>query len=139
MPSDSRAMMHENMVRLIGIIKNQETVGHHGQQQQIQQAQQHQHQAQSEAEQAQLWAHAQAQAQAQGQMMQMDPQQQPSQLPSQPAAPIPNIEVKILENLIYSRKHTGQFDGKFVSCGEIITIDGEDYVEYRVLTKPTLF
>lgn len=55
-------------------------------------------------------------------------------------APTPNMEeVRVLGNVTYSRKQTGPFAGKLVSRGEIITIDGEDYVEYRVLTKPTFF
>ena len=39
----------------------------------------------------------------------------------------------------YDRKLTGPFAGKLVSQGTIINIDGEDYVEYRVLTKPSFF
>jgi hypothetical protein len=39
----------------------------------------------------------------------------------------------------YERKQTGPFAGKLVSNGAIINIDGEDYVEYRVLTKPSFF
>ncbi|KAK2667841.1 hypothetical protein RAB80_017032 [Fusarium oxysporum f. sp. vasinfectum] len=36
----------------------------------------------------------------------------------------------------YERKTLGPFPGKLVSQGTIISIDGEDYVEYRVLGKP---
>ncbi|QPG93564.1 hypothetical protein C2857_000819 [Epichloe festucae Fl1] len=36
----------------------------------------------------------------------------------------------------YDWKDTGLFTQKYVSRGCIITIDDEDYVEYRVLTKP---
>jgi len=36
----------------------------------------------------------------------------------------------------YERKRNGPFQGKLVSQGKLITIEGEDYVEYRVLTKP---
>jgi hypothetical protein len=39
----------------------------------------------------------------------------------------------------YERKQNGPFAGKLVSQGTIISIDGEDYVEYRVLTKPSFF
>jgi hypothetical protein len=39
----------------------------------------------------------------------------------------------------YERKQSGPFEGKLVSHGQIISIDGEDYVEYKVLTKPTFF
>lgn len=35
----------------------------------------------------------------------------------------------------YERKADGPFAGKLVSSGTIITIDGEDYVEYKVLAK----
>jgi hypothetical protein len=38
----------------------------------------------------------------------------------------------------YERKSSGPFQGRFVSQGSI-TIDGDDYVEYRVLTKPSFF
>jgi len=41
--------------------------------------------------------------------------------------------------ITYERKTTGPFTGKLVSKGTIINIDGEDYVEYRVLTKPSFF
>jgi hypothetical protein len=44
---------------------------------------------------------------------------------------------KIYDGIKYERKHSGPFEGKLVSSGTIISIDGEDYVEYRVLTKPT--
>ncbi|KAG7402617.1 hypothetical protein Forpe1208_v017085 [Fusarium oxysporum f. sp. rapae] len=36
----------------------------------------------------------------------------------------------------YERKTQGPFTGKLVSQGTIISIDGKDYVEYRVLKKP---
>jgi hypothetical protein len=36
----------------------------------------------------------------------------------------------------FERKQTGPFEGKLASQGTIISIDGEDYVEYRVLTMP---
>lgn len=48
-------------------------------------------------------------------------------------------EAKIYDGVKYERKPTGPFMGKLVSQGTIITIDGEDYVEYRVLTKPSFF
>ncbi|KAF4461876.1 hypothetical protein FALBO_11321 [Fusarium albosuccineum] len=35
----------------------------------------------------------------------------------------------------YERKIQGPFTGNFVSPGSLITIDGEDHVEYRVLAK----
>lgn len=39
----------------------------------------------------------------------------------------------------YERKQNGPFKNRLVSQGTIINIDGEDYVEYRVLTKPSFF
>lgn len=48
-----------------------------------------------------------------------------------------NEDAKIYGGVKYERKRNGPFAGKLVSQGAIISIDGEDYVEYRVLTKPT--
>ncbi|KJZ80475.1 hypothetical protein HIM_00325 [Hirsutella minnesotensis 3608] len=48
-------------------------------------------------------------------------------------------DAKIYDGVKYDRKSTGPFMGKLVSQGTIINIDGEDYVEYRVLTKPSFF
>ncbi|OAA36125.1 hypothetical protein BBO_08297 [Beauveria brongniartii RCEF 3172] len=48
-------------------------------------------------------------------------------------------DAKIYDGVKYERKPTGAFMGKLVSQGTIITIDGEEYVEYRVLTKPSFF
>ncbi|KAG5979272.1 hypothetical protein E4U55_005350 [Claviceps digitariae] len=48
-------------------------------------------------------------------------------------------DAKIYDGVKYERKSTGPFMGKLVSQGTIINIDGEDYVEYRVLTKPSFF
>ncbi|KAL2116901.1 hypothetical protein VTJ04DRAFT_9069 [Mycothermus thermophilus] len=48
-------------------------------------------------------------------------------------------DAKIHMGIKYQRKQSGPFQGKLVSQGVILTIDGEDYVEYRVLTKPTFF
>ncbi|KAK5631365.1 hypothetical protein RRF57_007079 [Xylaria bambusicola] len=48
-------------------------------------------------------------------------------------------DAKIHMGVKYERKQNGPFSGKLVSQGAIITIDGEDYVEYRVLTKPSFF
>ncbi|KAI0973021.1 hypothetical protein F4678DRAFT_35325 [Xylaria arbuscula] len=48
-------------------------------------------------------------------------------------------DAKIHGGVKYERKQNGPFSGKLVSQGSIITIDGEDYVEYRVLTKPSFF
>lgn len=48
-------------------------------------------------------------------------------------------DAKIYMGIKYERKANGPFQGKLVSQGMIISIDGEDYVEYRVLTKPSFF
>lgn len=48
-------------------------------------------------------------------------------------------DCKTYSGIKYERKQSGPFQGKLVSGGTIISIDGEDYVEYRVLTKPTFF
>ena len=48
-------------------------------------------------------------------------------------------DAKIYMGIKYERKQSGPFEGKLVSQGTIISIDGEDYVEYRVLTKPSFF
>jgi hypothetical protein len=58
-----------------------------------------------------------------------------SQTPSS-AAPPPSEEVKYHHGIKYERKQTGFLQGKLVSAAQVITIDGEDYVEYRILTKP---
>ncbi|KHN98290.1 uncharacterized protein MAM_04051 [Metarhizium album ARSEF 1941] len=48
-------------------------------------------------------------------------------------------DAKIYDGVKYERRATGPFMGKLVSQGTIINIEGEDYVEYRVLTKPSFF
>ncbi|RFU71812.1 hypothetical protein TARUN_10450 [Trichoderma arundinaceum] len=48
-------------------------------------------------------------------------------------------DAKMYDGIKYERKTNGPFMGKLVSQGTIINIDGEDYVEYRVLTKPSFF
>ena len=50
-----------------------------------------------------------------------------------------NEDAKMYMGIKYERKQNGPFEGKLVSQGTIISIDGEDYVEYRVLTKPSFF
>ena len=50
-----------------------------------------------------------------------------------------NEDAKLYMGIKYERKQNGPFEGKLVSQGTIISIDGEDYVEYRVLTKPSFF
>jgi hypothetical protein len=46
---------------------------------------------------------------------------------------------KVYGGIKYERKSSGPFQGRFADQGCIITIDGDDYVEYRVLTKPSFF
>lgn len=48
-------------------------------------------------------------------------------------------DAKIHAGIKYERKETGPFVGKLVSQGTIINIDGEDFVEYRILTRPSFF
>ncbi|KUJ23185.1 uncharacterized protein LY89DRAFT_679984 [Mollisia scopiformis] len=48
-------------------------------------------------------------------------------------------EVRYHNGIKYERKQNGPFQGKLVSQAQIFSIDGEDYVEYRVLTKPSFF
>ncbi|UNI20266.1 hypothetical protein JDV02_006369 [Purpureocillium takamizusanense] len=48
-------------------------------------------------------------------------------------------EAKFYDGVKYERKPTGPFVGKLVSQGTIINIEGDDYVEYRVLLKPSFF
>ncbi|ESZ96712.1 hypothetical protein SBOR_2856 [Sclerotinia borealis F-4128] len=50
-----------------------------------------------------------------------------------------NDDVKVHNDVKYTRRHNGLFEGKHVAPPQLLTIDGEDYVEYRVLTKPTMF
>uniref|UniRef100_A0A0B7KQU2 Uncharacterized protein n=1 Tax=Bionectria ochroleuca TaxID=29856 RepID=A0A0B7KQU2_BIOOC len=48
-------------------------------------------------------------------------------------------DAKVYDGRKYERKSTGPFTGKLVAQGTLINIDGEDYVEYRVLTRPSFF
>ncbi|KAI1767061.1 hypothetical protein GGR53DRAFT_162141 [Hypoxylon sp. FL1150] len=52
--------------------------------------------------------------------------------------PLPE-DVMMHSGVRYERKQNGPFKDRLVSQGTIINIDGEDYVEYRVLTKPSFF
>ncbi|KAH8742357.1 hypothetical protein F5883DRAFT_379470, partial [Diaporthe sp. PMI_573] len=47
-----------------------------------------------------------------------------------------NEDAKTFMGIKYERKQIGPFEGKLVSRGTIISIEGDEYVEYRVLTKP---
>jgi hypothetical protein len=131
-PSDSRVMFQENINRLNKVWTAQEAHRLQGQQPPLQQQPQQQPPP----------------PQAQPQMVPMPPQQQPpppqQQQPPPPQGmapvPVPNMdEVRTFQGHTYTRKQNGPFAGKLVSRGEIISIDGEDYVEYRVLTKPIFF
>ncbi|KAK7948132.1 uncharacterized protein PG986_009018 [Apiospora aurea] len=79
------------------------------------------------------------------QRMQPPPQQvapPPMQMQQPMPGPVqgPNDDSsKIYNGTKYERKQTGPFAGKLASNGTIISIDGEDYVEYRVLTKVQFF
>ncbi|TVY18303.1 hypothetical protein LARI1_G004739 [Lachnellula arida] len=59
--------------------------------------------------------------------------------PRPAAASVATDEVKFHNGIKYERKQNGPFQGKLVSSAQILSIDGEDYVEYRVLTKPSFF
>lgn len=48
-------------------------------------------------------------------------------------------EIKYHNGIKYERKQGGPFQGKLTSAGALLIIDGEEYVEYRVLTKPSFF
>ncbi|CVL08159.1 uncharacterized protein FMAN_14183 [Fusarium mangiferae] len=48
-------------------------------------------------------------------------------------------DAKMYAGVKYERKTQGSFTGKLVSQGTIVNIDGEDYIEYRVLAKPSFF
>lgn len=52
---------------------------------------------------------------------------------------VPDDGAKYHNGIKYERKQNGPFQGKLVSSAQILSIDGEDYVEYRVLTKPSFF
>jgi hypothetical protein len=49
----------------------------------------------------------------------------------------PDNEIKYHNGIKYERKKNGPFQGKLVSQPQILVIDGEDYVEYRILTQPS--
>lgn len=48
-------------------------------------------------------------------------------------------DAKIYDGRKYERKSNGPFVGKLASQGSLINIDGEDYIEYRVLMKPAFY
>ena len=47
-------------------------------------------------------------------------------------------EARYHNGIKYERKQNGPFQGKLVSQAQILSIEGEDYVECRILTKPSL-
>jgi hypothetical protein len=61
------------------------------------------------------------------------------QAATSPGGTPPNEEIKYYNGIKYERKQNGPFQGKLVSQAQILCIDGEDFVEYRVLTKPSFF
>ncbi|TGO44303.1 hypothetical protein BCON_0549g00010 [Botryotinia convoluta] len=69
--------------------------------------------------------------------------QQPITSPRSEAAAsgssLTNDNVKIHGGIKYTRRQNGIFEGKHVGPPQLLNIDGEDYVEYRVLTKATTF
>ena len=85
-----------------------------------------------------VWAAQEAQR-VQGQQQQQQQQSQQHLPPMQPMQHVAGQDVIFHNGTKYERKQTGPFVGKLVSAGSIISIDGEDYVEYRVLTKPVFF
>ncbi|OAA59329.1 hypothetical protein ISF_06264 [Cordyceps fumosorosea ARSEF 2679] len=42
---------------------------------------------------------------------------------------------KVYNGFVYQRSPTGPFAGKLTAKGQVVSINGEDYVEYRVLAK----
>lgn len=46
------------------------------------------------------------------------------------------VEAKIHGQIKYERKEKGSFAGYYASDGQMLCIDDEDFVEYRVLLKP---
>ncbi|KAF5869085.1 putative trna splicing endonuclease subunit protein [Botrytis fragariae] len=50
-----------------------------------------------------------------------------------------NDNDKIHNGIKYTRRQNGVFEGKHVGPPQLLNIDGEDYVEYRVLTKAATF
>ncbi|KAK8087109.1 hypothetical protein PG994_002083 [Apiospora phragmitis] len=75
-----------------------------------------------------------------GRLQKVAPPMQMMQQPMPGPVQGPNDDsTKIYNGTKYERKQTGPFAGKLASNGTIISIDGEDYVEYRVLTKVQFF
>ncbi|CRJ90185.1 hypothetical protein BN1708_009336 [Verticillium longisporum] len=80
----------------------------------------------------------QMQEEQRNKVQQLPPPPAPVQAPPPVHTPVANgNEVKYHEGIRYERKPTGNFAGKLVSTGSLISIDGEDYIEYRLLTKPS--
>ncbi|KAM3478968.1 hypothetical protein MY5147_001972 [Beauveria neobassiana] len=42
---------------------------------------------------------------------------------------------KVYNGVVYQRSPNGPFAGKLTAKGQVVSINGEDYVEYRVLAK----
>ncbi|KAG9239175.1 hypothetical protein BJ875DRAFT_449123 [Amylocarpus encephaloides] len=63
--------------------------------------------------------------------------QQQATFSEAPSSSDSSEEVKFHHGIKYERRQNGPFDGKLVSPAQLLNIDGEDYVEYRILTKPS--
>ncbi|TGO15864.1 hypothetical protein BTUL_0035g00020 [Botrytis tulipae] len=63
----------------------------------------------------------------------------PCSEPTASGSSLTNDNVKIHDGIKYTRRQNGIFEGKHVGPPQLLNIDGEDYVEYRVLTKVTTF
>ncbi|VDB88234.1 Bgt-2917 [Blumeria graminis f. sp. tritici] len=63
--------------------------------------------------------------------------QQAATSPEEPTVRSVESEVRYHNGIKYERKKNGPFQGKLVSPAQILSIDGEDFVEYRILTKPS--
>lgn len=133
-PHDNRAAFHDNVDRLNKVWQSQSTQrmqvpGMSMQAPHMEQQQQHQQQPQQQQH--------QHQQQQQLHERQHHPTPSPIPHPGMNAAPMENY--KEYNGVRYERKQTGPFGGKLASNGTLINIDGEDYVEYRVLTKVAFF
>lgn len=49
------------------------------------------------------------------------------------------VDAVIHNGIKYKRMLVGPHKGKLASQGTIVNIDVDDYVEYRVITKPSIF
>ncbi|KAF7941739.1 uncharacterized protein EAE97_006576 [Botrytis byssoidea] len=80
-----------------------------------------------------------AQREAQQEARTQQPVTSPRPEPTASGSSLTNDNVKIHDGIKYTRRQNGIFEGKHVGPPQLLNIDGEDYVEYRVLTKATTF